>query len=187
MATRASLYAVTENEVISSSQFNGDGHPKGWGILYIEMMERIKSIKDFATIVKKFNKVGAFNYDGTLIYYEKRKVYFNKKGFMDMNEGGGNDYFRRYNSDWIFIKNMTNKPFGIITTEGNYIGGERRSTPANLIILHPNEQVAMHYGSFEGSFRSVDECMETHRLKKEDIDEVARKLVLDSIAEPVKA
>ena len=177
--TRATIYAVTDKEVISSTEFNGDGYPTGYGIFYIEMLEKIKGVNDFITIVQTFNN-NIFNYGGKVIYYENRKKFFNVKGLMDMCGVGKKGYFDLYFSDWIFIKNLTDKPFGIKTRE---IDSDGKGAPPELIILHPMEQVALNFGSIEGNFKSVQECCDAHNMEKGDggVTTLVRKIVLDSI------
>ncbi len=183
--TRGTLYVVTDKEVISSTEFNGDAYSSGYGIFYIEMLEKIKTVDDFKKIIKAFNDIN-FHYEGKIIYKANRKNYFNKKGLMDMNGIGKKNYFDLYFSDWIFIKNLTDKPFGIKTRESD--GNGKGATP-ELVILHPNEQVALNFGSNEGNFKSVQECCDANNLKKGDgsVGASDKKIIFDSIGASVEA
>jgi hypothetical protein len=149
MATRATLYAVTDKDVVSSVEFNGDGYPEGYGVFYIHLLEKARDLDDFIQMVQEFQQCYFRRHsDSDLFSFNKRSKYF-KKGFMTMKK---DEYFDNYYSDWIFIKNLSKKAFGIVTRDGN------------LKVLNTGEQIALHFGSSEGSFKTADECRRIHDL-----------------------
>src|ERR1035437_10016025 len=112
--TRASLNLICNKNVISSCEFNGNGFPEGHGILYIEILERVKSSDDFIQLVEQFNSL-VFQYKEQIIYEEKLSAHFNnnikKEKVIDLRK-------IEYSSDWVFYKNITSRLVTIITTDG---------------------------------------------------------------------
>lgn len=150
--TRATLFAVTDKEVMHTPEFNGDGYPDGYGVFYIYLLEMTRNAEDFISMVQSF-KNSRFNYDCDAVYYDKKKKFFNKKGQMVMND---ESYFQEYFSDWIFIKNLSSNPFALITREGD------------LKILGEGEQIALNYGHTEGAFRNAKECRKMNKMCDND-------------------
>lgn len=169
--TRATLYCVTDKEVVHSTEYNGDGYPECYGIFYIHILEKTRNIEDFIAMVQAFQYeyFNSYNsYEGENFYFNKRSKYFNKKNQMVMDE---TNYYRNYSSDWIFIKNLSSNPFAIITRDGD------------LKILQEGEQIALNYGHTEGAFKNVDECRSVHKMKKNDwgcVEDDKRQIIIQA-------
>ena len=73
----------------------------GLGDEAMEVLRVVKSEREFRKAVKKFNEEH-HNYD-------EKKLVYRKKNFFDShnNVDFRNDYFGRFFSDWLFIKNGT--------------------------------------------------------------------------------
>jgi hypothetical protein len=151
--TRATLYCVTDKNVIRSVEYNGDGYPDGYGVFYIHLLEKTRSVEDFALMVQAFQNAHFRGYDFDPTFDDKKSSYFNKKGHMVMND---EKYFKDYFSDWIFIKNISSNPFPLITREGD------------LKILGEGEQIALNYGHTEGAFKSAEECRKMNAMAADD-------------------
>lgn len=191
MATRGTLLAVTNNNVIRSTEFNGDAYPENLGIFYMEMLERVKTTQDFTTIIKTFNANSFFNYnDCDIVRNDGKGKYFTRigflglnYGFMDMNRMEDKQFFELYFSDWFFIKNLSDKPFGIKTREHENDGTRART---NLILLLPSEQVALQGGSWDGNFKTADEGRNTYNdihnfCEKGRLTETQKNTIFESV------
>src|ERR1035437_757663 len=115
--TRGTLYCITDKEVLSAGQYNGDFYISngGHGAMAMLILERTKSEKDFENYMTKFNDA-TFQYENHEIYHEELKTHFNGKikaeKIIDLDKS---KYFEVYHSDYIFFKNLTSKLITIKT------------------------------------------------------------------------
>jgi len=102
---------VDNNSVTSSSEFNGDMYSDGFGDdVLTGLAYDVTDFNSFVKFVENFNSEN-FGYEEELIY-DVTHIFFDndEKTLIDFR----NDYFKRFGSDYIFIKNNSDKNIEII-------------------------------------------------------------------------
>lgn len=105
--TRGTFILVTDKGVFESIEFNGcmylnDGH----GVDAINLLKNVNSKKDLKQKVSEFNKE-KFGHEEDILVFEK-KDFYDTKNSVDFD----NEYFKRFFSDYLYIKNAsTNEIF----------------------------------------------------------------------------
>ena len=172
--TRATLYLFTDKQVTSSCEYNGDGYPEGYGVLYMELLERTKTVKDFTSMVQQFNSL-TFKYEGKIIYHEIIEKHFNSslggKKIIDLNKA---DYNKVYFSDWIFLKNISSNIISVVTCD------------KTIRFIKPSEQLALYFGQDAGCYTSVSDCRNKYEIPPEnDCAYGVRKLMFGEVSETI--
>lgn len=103
--TRGNFLLITDTANWMSSQFNGDMYPSGNGKIY-HMLESVKNYNDLTAAILKFDKE-RFGYS-----YEYGED-MTPKSISD-NIDFSKDYYAVYNSDYLYIKNASDKDCTII-------------------------------------------------------------------------
>lgn len=133
--TRGNLCVITDKGIFASVQFNGDMYLEdpGHGKEVLERLARIKNILDFEQEVIAFDKknFGYSEEDG----YCWLTTQWENLDFTD-------NYFTHYNSDYIYIKNISGQPYSIQTRDGSVVTMQ----PQQICIFYfgellPNEQI----------------------------------------------
>jgi hypothetical protein len=149
--TRGTLFLITDSEVLESIDFNGDMYPEGHGDEVMINLRNVNSKEDFEKMVKKFNDKN-FNYDEKLVY--QKSWYVNSKeekktvGLFESNNviDFDNDYFERFFSDYIFIKNISKKNFSF------------RDREESLDTIKSGDTIRLYFGRlFEESRHTLSE------------------------------
>lgn len=104
--TRGNFLLITDTANWMSSQFNGDMYPSGNGKIVYHMLESVKNYNDLTTAILKFDKE-RFGYS-----YEYGED-ITPKSISD-NIDFSKDYYAVYNSDYLYIKNASDKDCTII-------------------------------------------------------------------------
>lgn len=104
--TRGNFLLITDTANWMSSQFNGDMYPSGNGKIVYHMLESVKNYNDLTAAILKFDKE-RFGYS-----YEYGED-MTPKSISD-NIDFSKDYFAIYNSDYLYIKNASDKECTII-------------------------------------------------------------------------
>lgn len=125
--TRGNFVVLYKGDVYMSIQFNGDMYPSGNGKFVYEMMKHIKTIDDLKKAVKYF--------DEHVFGYEDVENIEMIKGDPDFSV----DYFKVYNSDYLYIKNLDDTDHTIISKE----------PPHEKITIKPGEIQIWDFGNFE--------------------------------------
>jgi len=109
--TRGTLYYVDNNGVTSSSEFNGDMYREGYGDdVLAGLTYDVTNLDSFVKFVENFNSEN-FGYEEELIHDVTHKFFDNyEKTLIDFR----NDYFGRFFSDYIFIKNNSDRDIDFI-------------------------------------------------------------------------
>lgn len=102
--TRGTFYLITDEKVLESTEFNGDMYMSGLGKEAKERLSEVKNEKEFTAMVGKFNEEH-YSYDEKLIYEKDNMFDDGNKKYIDFTT----DYFYRFSSDYIFIKNVSNR------------------------------------------------------------------------------
>lgn len=104
--TRGNFLLITDTANWMSSQFNGDMYPSGNGKIVYHMLESVKNYNDLTAAILKFDKE-RFGYS-----YEYGED-MTPKSISD-NIDFSKDYYAVYNSDYLYIKNASDKDCTII-------------------------------------------------------------------------
>lgn len=123
MGTRGKGYLLLEDICIQSTEFNGDMYPSEYGTEFFNGLSESKSRHEFEVFIKKFNDKH-FKYIEDLLYSVKKKDFYDLMTNEELVVNFNNDYFGRFFSDYIYIKNLSGYPVVFITRidEENGIG-----------------------------------------------------------------
>jgi hypothetical protein len=111
--TRGKFYFIDNDTAISSTEFNGDMYREGHGDTALAALRYdVTTKEDFIQFAAEFNEVN-FQYDEewAAIRDVSERIFDNEdKTLIDFT----NDYFGRFFSDYIFIKNESDRDITII-------------------------------------------------------------------------
>lgn len=115
--TRGTLYYIDNEKAICSTEFNGSMYNDGghgddvlMGLAY-----DVQNEDDFRKFVSNFNEEN-FGYEEELIYDMGETMFDNtERTLIDFR----NDYFGRFFSDYLFIKNNSDEDITIIDKDNN--------------------------------------------------------------------
>ena len=124
--TRGQIVCITNESVITSIEFNGDCYLSHYGKRIIKRLKEDMTLSDYKKYVKYFNKA-YFGYDDELFYDVDKK-------YLDMNR---EDYISAWFSDYLYIKNISDKDQIVIDEE------------FNEITLHPQGYVVLYFGNYD--------------------------------------
>lgn len=97
--TRGQIAVVMpEGRILTSTEFNGDMYFEGHGQDVFDDLECVETVEDYKEFVTRFNEEN-FKYEIEL-FYECDNTFF------DMQ----NDYFGKWFSDYVYVKNLSEKP-----------------------------------------------------------------------------
>ncbi|MFH1712910.1 MAG: hypothetical protein ABH896_01865 [Candidatus Jacksonbacteria bacterium] len=138
--TRGTLYLICPNRVIQSTEFNGDmyGSPKdsldlqesGHYPEVIHRLRRVFSPHDFKREINAFNKAN-HAYEEQLIYPFKAVCQYKKQKLLDLTK----DYYLDYFSDYLFFKNISDKPVWF-----------KSKKPKHLTKIAPGQIATFYFG-----------------------------------------
>lgn len=154
--TRGTLFLITKDIIYESLEFNGDMYPEGNGDKAYNLLKEVDNLASFKTALLTINEI--YLYSDELIY---EKEWFIKNITQDRGDGtsftylGGmfeedgsidfnNEYYSsdRFFSDWIFIKNISNKSINFKDKEGNrYSLLNGQTIRLNYGILYKEQEV----------------------------------------------
>lgn len=104
--TRGNIVIIDKDEsILTSVQFNGDMYPSGNGEKAIRALKHTKDLLSYRKNVYKF--------DDRIFGYQHEGCYsdlIEKWDDLDFSK----DYYARFNSDYIYIKNLSGKTYEII-------------------------------------------------------------------------
>lgn len=122
--TRFQIAVIKDGVIYTSTEFNGDGHWEWHGKNVYAALQNITTVEEWKEYVTKFNSE-TFNYDEEL-HYEIDDEY---EDYLDMSK----EYFRKWFSDYIYIKNIDEDEVEFITENGK-------------TILVPNDIAVFNFG-----------------------------------------
>lgn len=124
--TRGQIICITNEGVKTSIEFNGDFYLSYHGKNIIKELKKDMTYNDYIKFIEKFNKEN-FEYDEQLVYDVDKE-------YLDMNR---EDYISTWFSDYLYIKNISDKDQIIIDEE------------LNEITLHPQGYVVLYFGNYD--------------------------------------
>ncbi len=105
--TRGQIAVVTpEGRILTSAEFNGDMYFEGHGQDVYDDLECVETVEEYKEFVERFNRDN-FGYSDRDLFYDC------DDGFFDMQD----DYFGKWFSDYVYIKNLSEKP--VVFTDAN--------------------------------------------------------------------
>ena len=126
--TRGNFAVIKNGEVYLSIQFNGDMYPEGKGKYVYEMLKRVNSLPALKKAIKKFD-------EERFGYGEMGENVTKLEMFEDLDFE--NEYFKRFNSDYLYIKNLDNTNFEI-----------RERETKKIFSIEPGEIQVWNFGTF---------------------------------------
>lgn len=148
--TRGQIAAVLpDGSLISSIEFNGDMYLTEHGREIIDELNYIDNEDEFKEFVERFNKEH-------FCYYDCPRVYDCDADYFDMQT----DYFDKWFSDYVYIKNLSEKPVVFTDKQGRKIQ------------IDSDTIAAFHFGEFLAAGEDdLDKAEFIERLKflKEDL------------------
>lgn len=144
--TRGQIVCITNEGVITSIEFNGDMYLSHHGKRITERLKKDMTLSDYKKYVKYFNKA-YFGYNDELFYDVDGK-------YLDMNK---EDYISAWFSDYLYIKNISDKNQIVIDED------------FNEITLRPQGYVVLYFGKYD-----VDDEDEYEVLYNATIDKGGR-------------
>ena len=124
--TRGKFTIINDKGVYTSYEFNGDMYYDGHGSEVVERLKRVENEKDFVREVEEFNAKN-FEYNGK----------FNKPFFIEKNMNFSKEYFDKYFSDYVYVKNITDETHKIVQDDGTDVE------------IEPNQNLIFYFGSRE--------------------------------------
>ena len=110
--TRGQIAVITpDGDILTSVEFNGSMYMNGCGFgeeVFTELSD-VESVEEYAALVKKFN-AAHFGYEGNLLEDAPQS-------FLDMKH----DYFNKWFSDYVYIKNLSDSPVVFTDKKGRNI------------------------------------------------------------------
>lgn len=139
MATRGTAMLITEDMVLFGPEFNGDMDPRALGKSFFRDLAKVENNVEFIKFNNSFNKKN-HEYSNIMSRYQ------GKFEHEEISENGKISMKNIYEdsivtSDWIFIKNTSNKvvTFAVLDEDKDEIDVE----------LKPNELTALYFGIYE--------------------------------------
>ncbi len=109
--TRGRIAVVLpDGNLLSSVEFNGNMYLSYFGNDVVEELNSIENEEEFRAYVERFNEE-YFRYDYNSLFHEY------DDGYFDMQT----DYFDKWFSDYIYIKNLSDKPIVFTDKQGRKI------------------------------------------------------------------
>lgn len=110
--TKGNFILITDTANWMSTQFNGDMYPSYNGKLVYHMLEFVETYDDLAAAILKFNEERE-----RFGYADMHDIDLAPKSISD-DIDFSKDYFAIYNSDYLYIKNASDKKCFIVDREG---------------------------------------------------------------------
>tara|TARA_Y100000310_G_scaffold86039_1_gene82864 strand:+ start:502 stop:936 length:435 start_codon:yes stop_codon:yes gene_type:complete len=137
--TRGTFYLILPKTVYESAEFNGDMRPgkDGYGDDVYKELDKVNLLKEFKHMVNNLNEAH-YNYDDEKLVYKMPTYGSNNLGFFETSGklDFRNNYFDRFFSDWVFIKNKSNKIIKVIDKNGSGY------------LIDKNDTVRFHFGRY---------------------------------------
>ena len=155
--TRFQIVGIFNDTIYTTTEFNGDGYFSGYGHEVCERFLKAKTFEDYKRIVEEVNE--SFGYEEKLIYDNVKASEFD---FLKNKA----DYYNIWFSDYLYIKNFTDKDFEVVDDEGT------------KITIQPDGYVTLYFGTFCNeeyeNINSVEKCkikaFEVLTAKAESLD-----------------
>lgn len=107
--TRFQIAVIKDGVIYTSTEFNGDGYWEGHGQDVYAALQLIRTVAEWRELVTKFNSE-TFEYGGKLHY----KIEDEYEDYLDLDK----DYFDKWFSDYIYVKNLDEDEVEFITENG---------------------------------------------------------------------
>jgi hypothetical protein len=144
--TRGTLYYISNDGVASSTEFNGDMYREGHGDQVLAGLSYdVTDFNSFVAFVNAFNAEN-FEYEEELIYDASKYMFDNEdQTLIDFR----NEYFNRFGSDYIFIKNDSDRDITIIDKDNS-----------KEFIIESGKTKRLNYGHVNNTFFKYDDSFD---------------------------
>ena len=144
--TRGTFYYITRRRVLETIEFNGGMYPDEYGDDAMRMLRKVTSQVKFKEIVERFNAIHHGYQERPLVMpmrynHGKYPGFFSDDYCIDFRE----DYFARFFSDWLFIKNASGNRIEIIDSKGV------------CSIIKVGETIRLYFGKLQPESRTIAE------------------------------
>ena len=114
--TRGTIGIITNDGVYMSAEFNGNMYPSGKGGAAIEALLGLGSAAAYGGMIEMFDsKYFGYSLEHDEPLYGTLYSYTNDTSGFDFSEG----YYRNFGSDYIYIRNMSDKDFPVTDINKN--------------------------------------------------------------------
>lgn len=132
MATRGTAILILNDTVLMGPEFNGDMYPKrhgGHGDNFLNLLSEVNDNVEFIKMNNRFNKY-EFGYDKIMSRYQGKhdNSEFIVDNMYEVDRMVKLDDKYLVTSDWMFIKNKTDKRITLNDTKGNNVRLESGET-----------------------------------------------------------
>jgi len=107
--TRFQIAVIKDGVIYTSTEFNGDGYWSGYGHEVYAALQNVTNVEEWRKLVTEFN-AETFQYNEKLHY----KIEDEYEDYLDLSE----NYFDKWFSDYIYIKNLDEDEVEFITENG---------------------------------------------------------------------
>ena len=128
--TRGSFVLIEDGKVYMSIQFNGNMNPECNGKFVYYLLQKLDSKGELKKAVKRFDNL-KFGYS----YYGTNVTILEEMEDLDFSK----DYYSRFNSDYLYIKNADKNPFHITDMDGT------------SYVINPDEIQIWKFGKYRES------------------------------------
>ena len=126
--TRGNFVLIEDGRVYMSIQFNGDMYPDYNGKFVYHLLKHLDSKGELKKAIKQFDEV-RFGYS----HYGTNVTVLEEMEDLDFSR----DYYSRFNSDYLYVKNADKNPFSITDINGKHY------------IINPDEIQIWRFGKYE--------------------------------------
>ena len=154
--TRGKFFLFLKEQVYSSIEFNGDMYFEGHGENAAKGMQQVKDVVSLFDFAIRFNRDN-FGYPENGLTYCLEQWSYDE--MLDMSK----DYFKKYFSDYVFIKNMSGKPLTFIGKSGEWTYTLQNEKSG---VLHFGEEAPDVFGELDAFVKKP----KTKVLAIEDLD-----------------
>ncbi len=142
------IYGKTP-KIMTSTEFNGDmymptAHWAGHGRTVVNALKRVYDVASYQYEVAKFNKEHHHYND---LEHQTHNLPIEVLDFTK-------DYFDKWFSDYVYLKNITGQPITIKTTVVDDDGWEKGTQD---FVLKPNAIAVLNFGSLQRLFEEKEE------------------------------
>jgi hypothetical protein len=178
--TRGTAYIITNDRVLSTPEYNGDMYPDGKGDSLLTDLREVKHVADLEQLNRKWCKEYGYDTEDDLRLYEilpllamslrwgddkytldDKKKELNSNKAMLANWGKGKidfeiDYYKYWFSDWLFIKNLTDKDITLLEMNGEErTAKEKKANKRKMMILHSGDTIRLNFGEVPDDYRKA--------------------------------
>lgn len=149
--TRGTIVVFIDDGIYKTTQYNGDMYPEGRGGEAYRYLQEVEDLDDFEYLAQRINAHYRYE-EGNEIYIAAKKGTEEYGVLKNLNS---DRYYRDWNSDYLYIKNLENEPVCIIS----------RGKGGKPIYINPGNIGVFHFGDY---VEDVEEQLPQKKLKEKN-------------------